>query len=80
MQEIITGAVSLGLLWAVMTIGVYISYSVLGMADMTAEGSITMGAAIAAKVIAGPATVHSAPATSSISSPSSSCRPSIVPA
>lgn len=53
MQEIITGAVSLGLLWAVMTIGVYISYSVLGMADMTAEGSITMGAAIAAKVIAG---------------------------
>lgn len=53
MQEILTGAVSLGLLWAVMTIGVYISYSVLGMADMTAEGSITLGAAVAAKLIAG---------------------------
>ncbi len=53
MQEIIIGAVSLGLLWAVMTIGVYISYSVLGMADMTAEGSITLGAAVAAQTIAG---------------------------
>ncbi len=53
MQEIIIGAVSLGLLWAVMTIGVYISYSVLGMADMTAEGSITLGAAVAAQAIAG---------------------------
>ena len=53
MQEIVIGAVSLGLLWAVMTIGVYISYSVLGMADMTAEGSITLGAAVAAQVIAG---------------------------
>ncbi len=53
MLEIMIGAVSLGLLWAVMTIGVYISYSVLGMADMTAEGSITMGAAVAAKVISG---------------------------
>lgn len=51
MQDIIVGAVSLGLLWAVMTIGVYITYSVLGMADMTAEGSITLGAAIAAKTI-----------------------------
>ena len=53
MQEIIIGAISLGLLWAVMTIGVYITYSVLGMADMTAEGSITLGAAIAAKTISG---------------------------
>lgn len=53
MQEIIIGAVSLGMLWAVMTIGVYISYSVLGMADMTAEGSITLGAAVAAQAIAG---------------------------
>ncbi len=51
MQDIIIGAVSLGLLWAVMTIGVYISYSVLGMADMTAEGSITLGAAVAAQTI-----------------------------
>ncbi len=53
MQDIVIGAVSLGLLWAVMTIGVYISYSVLGMADMTAEGSITLGAAVAAQAIAG---------------------------
>lgn len=51
MDQVIIGAVSLGLLWAVMTIGVYITYSVLGMADMTAEGSITFGAAVTARLI-----------------------------
>lgn len=45
------GAVSLGLLWAIMTIGVFITYRVLDYADLTVEGSITMGAAIAAKLI-----------------------------
>ncbi len=42
------GAVSLGLLWTLMTYGVYISYRVLDVADLTVEGSLTMGAAIAA--------------------------------
>jgi len=50
--EIVSGAVSLGLLWAVMTIGVFISYRILDIADLTVEGSIAMGAAIAARVIA----------------------------
>lgn len=45
------GAVTLGLLWAVMTIGVYITYRILNIADLTVEGSITMGAAIAASLI-----------------------------
>lgn len=44
----LTGAVALGLLWTLMTFGVYISYRVLDVADLTVEGSITMGAAIAA--------------------------------
>jgi len=48
MLEIIKGAVSLGLLWAVMTIGVYITYRILNIADLTVEGSIALGAAIAA--------------------------------
>ena len=48
MLQIILGAVSQGLLWAVMTIGVYITYRILDIADLTVEGSITMGAAIAA--------------------------------
>lgn len=51
MLEIIKGAVSLGLLWAIMTIGVYITYRVLDIADLTVEGSIAMGAAIAAQAI-----------------------------
>lgn len=53
MQQILLGALSLGLVWALMTIGVYITYSVLGMPDMTAEGSITFGAAITARLIIG---------------------------
>jgi len=48
MLDIILGAVSLGLLWAVMTIGVYITYRILNIADLTVEGSIVTGASIAA--------------------------------
>ena len=51
MLQILLGAVSLGLLWAVMTIGVYISFRILNIADLTVEGSIVMGASIAAKAI-----------------------------
>ena len=53
MLDIFLGAVSLGLVWAVMTIGVYITYRILDMADLTVEGSIVMGAAIAARAISG---------------------------
>ena len=51
MLQIFMGALSLGLLWAVMTIGVYITYRILNIADLTVEGSIAMGAAIAAHAI-----------------------------
>lgn len=51
MLQILTGAVSLGLLWAVMTIGVYITFRILDIADLTVEGSIAMGASIAAQMI-----------------------------
>lgn len=50
---IIQGAVSQGLLWAVMTIGVFITYRILDFADLTVEGSITTGAAVAATLISG---------------------------
>ena len=53
MLQVLTGAVSLGLLWAIMTIGVYITYRILDIADLTVEGSITMGAAISAVCIVG---------------------------
>src|SRR5665647_88056 len=51
MVQIILGAVSLGLIWAIMTIGVYITYRLLEIADLTVEGSLAMGAAIAATSI-----------------------------
>lgn len=43
----------LGLLWALMTMGVFITYRVLNIADLTVEGTIAMGAAIAARAIYG---------------------------
>ena len=52
MQQIVLGAMALGLLWAVMTIGVYCTYRILDIADLSVEGSITLGAAVAASMIA----------------------------
>lgn len=51
MQQILLGALSLGLLWSIMTLGVYISYRVLDVADLSVEGSITLGAAVCARMI-----------------------------
>ena len=51
MLNIVLGAVSLGLLWAIMTLGVFLTYRILDYADLTVEGSITMVAAIAARLI-----------------------------
>lgn len=51
MVNIITGAVSLGLLWSVLALGVYLTFRVLDYADMTVDGSIVTGAAICAKLL-----------------------------
>lgn len=51
MGAIILSAVSLGTLWAIMTLGVYITYKILDIADLTVEGSIATGAAVAAHLI-----------------------------
>ncbi|MBO5312844.1 MAG: ABC transporter permease [Clostridia bacterium] len=37
------GAIAQGLIWGLMAIGVYISYKILDMADLTVEGSIVTG-------------------------------------
>jgi putative ABC transport system permease protein len=47
------GASSIGVLWAIMTIGVYITYRVLDYADLTVDGSFALGGAVAAKLIIG---------------------------
>lgn len=40
------GAVSQGLIWGIMAIGVYITYKILDIADLTVDGSFCMGAAV----------------------------------
>jgi len=49
--SVMTGAVSLGLFWAVMVLGVFITYRILDFADLTVEGTITLGAAITARLV-----------------------------
>ena len=45
------GALEQGLLWGVMVLGVYITFRVLDFPDLTVDGSFTLGAAIAARII-----------------------------
>ena len=40
------GAVAQGLIWGVMAIGVYITYKILDIADLTVDGTICTGAAV----------------------------------
>ena len=46
------GATAEGLIWGLMAIGVYISYKVLDIADLTVDGSICTGACVCAMLIA----------------------------
>jgi putative ABC transport system permease protein len=47
----IEGATELGLLYAVMALGVYITYRILDFPDLTVDGSFTTGGAVAAIMI-----------------------------
>ncbi|KRL87609.1 ABC superfamily ATP binding cassette transporter, membrane protein [Lacticaseibacillus pantheris DSM 15945 = JCM 12539 = NBRC 106106] len=49
--DILTSSVAQGFLWAIMAIGVYLTFRILDIADMTAEGSFPLGAAITAHAI-----------------------------
>lgn len=46
------GAVAEGLIWGLMAIGVYISYKILDIADLTVDGSICTGGCVCAVLIA----------------------------
>ena len=46
------GAISLGLIWGLMAIGVFITYKVLDFADLTVDGSICTGGAVCAVLMA----------------------------
>ena len=45
------GAVAQGLIWGIMAIGVYVTYRILDFADLTVDGSIATGGAVAAMMI-----------------------------
>ena len=45
------GAVAQGLIWGLMAIGVYISYKILDIADLTVDGSICTGGCVCATLI-----------------------------
>jgi putative ABC transport system permease protein len=47
------GAISLGLIWGIMAIGLYITYKILAISDLTVDGSICTGAAVCAMLITG---------------------------
>jgi len=49
--NMLLNALSQGLLWGVMAIGVFITFRILNYADLTAEGSFTLGAGVAARLI-----------------------------
>ena len=40
------GAVSQGLIWGIMAVGVYITYKILDIADLTVDGSFCTGGAV----------------------------------
>lgn len=42
------GAVELGLIYALMALGLFVSYRVLNIPDMTVDSSFTLGAAVSA--------------------------------
>lgn len=47
------GATSQGLLWAILAIGVYVAFRILNFADMTSEGSFSLGGSVCALLIVG---------------------------
>lgn len=49
--ESIPAAVAQGIIWGIMAIGVYITYKILDIADLTVDGSICTGAAVCAVMI-----------------------------
>ena len=52
-SSLILSTIWQGLLWGILALGVYVTYRVLDIADLTVEGSYPLGAAVAISYIAG---------------------------
>jgi len=50
-MSLLIGALTLGLILALLALGVYVSFRIFNMPDLTAEGSVTLGASVAAVMI-----------------------------
>jgi len=51
--DALTGTLEQGLLFALMVLGIYLTFRILDFADLTVDGSFTLGGAIAASIIFG---------------------------
>ena len=49
--NIVKDALEIGLIWSLLALGIFIAFRVLEFADLTAEGAVTMGGAVAASLI-----------------------------
>ena len=47
-MTLLIGSLQLGLLYGIMVLGIYISFRILNVPDLTAEGSFTFGLAVSA--------------------------------
>ena len=54
------GAISQGLIWGILAIGVYITYKILDIADLTVDGSVCTGAVVFVVLFSGGAPVWAA--------------------
>jgi putative ABC transport system permease protein len=50
-MTLLIGALTIGLILALLALGVYLSFRILGLPDITAEGSITLGASVTATLL-----------------------------
>ncbi len=52
-MSLLIGAITMGLILALLALGIFISFRIFNFADLTAEGTVTLGAAVAATLIVG---------------------------
>ena len=45
------GAISQGMMWGIMAIGVFITYKILDIADLSVDGTVSLGAAVFAVML-----------------------------
>ena len=52
-MTLLLGALTLGLILSLLAMGVYVSFRIFSIPDITTDGSITLGAAVAAVLLVG---------------------------